>query len=426
MEMSVASDRNWRGAAERRAYRASLSIIGCLCASMLTVLVALPAAVLGQTARTHTLTRQELADMMVGAGIFCSRGIDTQRNIDRITNAFDDGQSFEMIALEDLPDDWFGFTSFGIGGGGAWQDVIDRYSEQGFEPDPNRPTPEQILSEYLGREFDVTFQAEAGGATVGALFTASRLGIPIIDGGPSGRCLPEVQMSPFNINSGITRAPFAGVTRYGDIFIFPTVLDDFRTEDVTRSLAVASGGGVSIAANALLGSILKENLIPGFLSTCIRLGRAAREAVAQGRDPVQAVVDAGDGYILFKGRVTRSESKGECGFGWTDAYLDGIGEYAGSEYHIYNKNENMVAWRDGALDAAAPDIIAAVEPETGWAMLGGGGVIGGFEVGRVLTVIGIPASDLWRTSEAIEALGPRHFGFDIDFVPIEELHGRSR
>ena len=78
------------------------------------------------------------------------------------------------------------------------------------------------------------------------------------------------------------------------------------------------------------------------------------------------------------------------------------------------------------LDAAAPDIIAAVEPETGWAMLGGGGVIGSFEVGRVLTVIGFPASDLWRTPEAIEALGPRHFGFDIDFVPIEELHSGLR
>jgi DUF917 family protein len=373
----------------------------------------------------RTLTEQELVDMMVGAGIFCSRGIDTRRNIDRITDAVRQGQTFRMIALEDVPDDWFGFTSFGIGGGGAWQDVIDRYEAQGFEPDPARPTPEQILGEYIGRQFTVTFQAEAGGATVGALLTAARLGIPIIDGGPSGRCLPEVQMSPFNLNSGITRAPFAGVTRYGDVFIFPTVYDDSRTEDLTRSLAVASGGGVRVAANALSGAELKENLIPAFLSQCIRLGRAAREAVEAGSDPVQAVVEAGGGFVLFKGTVTRSESRGERGFGWTDAYLAGIGEYEGSEYHIYNKNENMVAWRDGELNAAAPDIIAAVDPATGWAMRGGEAVIGSFRVGEELTVIGFPAAALWRTPQAIEALGPRHFGFDIDFVPIEELHGQS-
>ena len=376
---------------------------------------------------THTLSEQELTDMLVGAAIFCSRGVNTQRMIDRITNALHDGQSFRMIALEDLPDDWVAFTSFGIGGGGAWQDVIDRYREQGFERDPNAPTPEQVLSQYLGKEFNATFQAEAGGATAGALLTASRLGLPIIDGGPSGRCLPEVQMSTFNLNSGITRAPFAGVTRYGDVFIFPTVHDDFRTEDITRSLAIASGGGVSIAANALPGSILKQNLIPGFLSKSIRLGRAAREATEAGNDPVQAaVVQAGGGYLLFKGRVTRSESKGERGFGWTDAYLEGTGEYAGSEYHIYNKNENMVAWRDGKLDVAAPDIIAALDPKTGWAMRGGGRVIGSFEVGRELTVVGFPSAALWRTPQAIEALGPRHFGFDIDFVPIEELHGGSQ
>lgn len=376
-----------------------------------------------QAPPTRTLTEQELVDMMVGASIYCARGSNTTRMIERVTAGLQDGLIFRLMSLEDVPDEWTGFTSFGIGGGGAWQDVIDRYRQQGFVPDSNRPSAADVLSDYLGQEFQVTFQAEAGGATAGALLTAARMGIPIIDGGPSGRCLPEVQMSTFNLNSGITRAPFAGVTRYGDVFIFPAVLDDYRTEDLTRSLAVASGGGVSVAANALSGRVLKENLIPGFLTQMMTVGKAAREAVASGRDPVAAVVEAGGGYMLFRGTVMRSESEGERGFGWTNAYLTGIGEYSGSEYRIFNKNENMVAWRDGKLDAAAPDIIAALEPETGWAMTGGD-VIGSFVVGEELAIIGFPATPLWRTEAAIHALGPRHFGFDLDYIPIEELHKR--
>jgi DUF917 family protein len=228
-------------------------------------------------------------------------------------------------------------------------------------------------------------------------------------------------MSPFFMN-GVSRAPLAVVTRYGDAIIIPRVYNDFRVEDLTRALAVASGGGVTVAANAVSGKVIKANLIPGFLSQAIHLGRAAREASAAGRDPVEAVVAAGDGYLLFRGIVTKSDSKGEQGFGWTDAVLDGIGAFADSQYRIFNKNENMVAWRDGKLDAAAPDLISPLDPKTGWAMRGGGGVIGSFRVGQELAIVGFRNHAIWRTPKAIEMLGPRHFGFDEDYVPIEKLH----
>jgi DUF917 family protein len=373
----------------------------------------------------HTLSEQELKDMMVGASILCSRGGDTQGMIDRVTTALRQGMVFQMISLSDLPDDWIGFTAFGVGGGGAWPDVIERMKKSGFTPDPHAPTADQVLSEYLGEQFRATFEAETGGATAGALLTAARLHIPIIDGCPSGRCLPEVQMSPFYLNHNITRAPLAGVTRFGDTFVISKAVDDFRVEDMTRSIAVASGGGVQLAANALSGKDLKQNLIPGFLSKCIRLGVAVRDAVAVGRDPVDAEVRSEHGYLLFTGIVTRSDTKGERGFGWSDAYLTGTGKFAGSEYHIYNKNENMVSWRDGKLDAAAPDIIAVIDPKTGWAMRGGS-VIGGFVVGQKLAIVGFPNHPLLRTPQVIEGMGPRHFGFQEDYVPIEKLHSASK
>jgi DUF917 family protein len=390
--------------------------------------IAVAGAPLGGTSQpgVRSLERQELVDMMVGTSILCTRGGDTEGMIKRIDDALAAGAKFTMIALEDIPDEWMSFTSFGVGGGGAWPHVTERMERQGFvrgkPADPSLPTAVDLLSTYLGRRFDVTFEAEAGGATASALLTASRLNIPIVDGCPSGRCLPEVQMSPFFMN-GISRAPLAATTRYGDSIIMPRVHDDFRVEDLTRALAVASGGGVTVAANAVSGKVLKLNLIPGFLSKAITLGRAARAAVASGGDPVEAVVSAGEGFLLFRGVVRHSDSKGELGFGWTTAVLNGTGEFAGSEYRIFNKNENMVAWRDGRLDASAPDLIAAIDPRTGWAMRGGS-VIGSFVVGEELAIVGFRNHAIWRTPKATEMLGPRHFGFDHDYVPIEQLHRR--
>jgi uncharacterized protein len=389
----------------------------CLGACLLSASAAPPAV--------RTLTEQELVDMMVGSSILCTRGGDTQGMIDRVRAATAEGKRFTMIALEDVPDDWTAFTMFGVGGGGAWDYVTKRMEAQGFArgrpPAAGTPTAADVLSGHLGKKFDATFEAEAGGATAGALATAERMNIPIVDACPSGRCLPEVQMSPFFLN-GITRAPLAAVTRYGDVILIPKVHDDFRVEDLTRGLAVASGGGVSVAANAVSGKELKANLIPGFLSRSIRLGRAAREAVAAGRDPVAAVVAAGGGYLLFTGTVKRSDSKGEQGFGWTEAYLDGTGAFAGSQYKIFNKNENMVAWRDGRLSAAAPDLISPLDPKTGWAMRGGP-IIGSFVAGQEIAVVGFPNHPIWRTPKAIEMLGPRHFGFDENYETIEKLNG---
>ncbi len=39
--------------------------------------------------------------------------------------------------------------------------------------------------------------------------------------------------------------------------------------------------------------------------------------------------------------------------------------------------------------------------------------------GLRVTVIGILCSPLWRTPEGLKVVGPRYFGYDIDYVPIE-------
>jgi len=249
------------------------------------------------------------------------------------------------------------------------------------------------------------------------------MSVPLVDGCLSGRCRPEIQQQIPWVN-GIPCTPAALVTRWGDTVILDNAVDDYRAEDLARAVAVASGGGSSIAMNPMSGAEVKKGVIPGNLSQAILYGRTVRQAREEGKDPVEALLGVSNGYKLFHGIVIQSEQKGDRGFSWADVELEGINEYEGHIYKVFVKNENIVSWLDGEPDVMSPDHIGNLDPQTGDAITGGG--LGGYPMDREIVLVGMPAPTAWRTGKGIEVLGPRHFGFDFDYVPIEELQQKRK
>lgn len=138
----------------------------------------------------RNLTEQEAVDMVVGTGIYCSRAGDTQGYIEKVKTAFKAGKTLQMISIEELPDSWMGVQIGGLGGGDPWPEVVKRYAHlnlKGFDPD--QYDPEKTLSEYIGKPFQALYSVESGQFT-SALLRASKLGIPLIDGDPTARCVP--------------------------------------------------------------------------------------------------------------------------------------------------------------------------------------------------------------------------------------------
>ena len=67
----------------------------------------------------------------------------------------------------------------------------------------------------------------------------------------------------------------------------------------------------------------------------------------------------------------------------------------------------------------------------GCAVLGGGnGLVPVTWAARmglpVVVVIAFGCDPVWRTERGIAAAGPRAFGYDFDFVPVEELAATAR
>jgi DUF917 family protein len=369
--------------------------------------------------KLHELTLQELDDLLRGSCIQATRGCPSDIYIKRVHEAVEKGVKFTMVSPSDMPSDWTTVSTAGVGGGGAWDYVIERTKKQELPIVQNTQLKSiELLAQHLGTKFSAVVRVEGAGATLSALMAAADLGVPVVDACLSQRARPEIQQQISWLN-GIPATPAAMVTRFGDEVVIKRAADDYRAEDIARAMAVASGGGASIAMNPMTADEVRRGTVPNALSDAIKVGRAVREAREQGRDPIAALIEVTGGYKLFQGVVSKAESKGDRGFSWTDAELTGVGPYKGHKYRIYVKNENIVSWLDGKVDVASPDYIYNLDPKTGEAMTGGG--LGGYEVGAEVAMVGVPAPSQWTTEAGIDVIGPRHFGFDFDYTPIAEL-----
>lgn len=376
-----------------------------------------------QEPQIRVLSEQELVDLMIGACIQSTRGCEADDAIADIKQALADGKEFKLISTEGFPKDGMVVAVQGLGGGGAWEYVIERTDKQKLPTISDQSIRViELLSDHMGKEFTALVRAEAAGATATALLIAADMGIPTLDGGITGRAVPEVQQSIPWIN-GMASIPTAIITKWGDEIIIRNAVDEYRVEDIGRAIAVASGGGSTITMAPMSGDQLAKGVIPGNLSEAILFGKTVREAREAGKDPIDELVKVSGGYKLFEGVVTKNEENGDRGFNWVDAELTGTGEYEGQTYKIYVKNENIVTWLDGELDAISPDYIYNLNPDTGESIIIDGG-LGGYPMGLKVAMVGVPAAKQWRSEKGIELIGPRHFGFDFDFVPIEDLQAK--
>jgi uncharacterized protein len=274
----------------------------------------------------------------------------------------------------------------------------------------------QGLARYTGKEISALIATELGGSNTPAVVaTAAELGLQAVDGDYAGRAKPEVTQSTYSL-AGKTIVPLCTVDPWGNTCFVDRVVVDGMAERIGKMLAVASFGAVGMAGRLIRAGELKQIAIKGTLTECLELGRSLRSALQDGRDPVPAVLTATAGWLLFKGKVTERRWKDQGGYFWGEHDLVGIDEFEGHTFRIWFKNENHLSWLDDQPHVTSPDILAIVDLD-GYAPL----VTPAIRDGHRLAVIGVQARAPFRTPAGLELMGPRHFGFDMDYVPVEEL-----
>ena len=100
--------------------------------------------------------------------------------------------------------------------------------------------------------------------------------------------------------------------------------------------------------------------------------------------------------------------------------VEGLGADAGRRIRLEVQNENLVALEQGQVLASVPDLISVLDSETADAI-----ATERIRYGQRVTVIAFGCDPVWRTERGIALTGPRAFGYDFDYVPIEELAGAA-
>ena len=118
---------------------------------------------------------------------------------------------------------------------------------------------------------------------------------------------------------------------------------------------------------------------------------------------------------LFKGKIADVLRETRAGFNFGKVVLEGIGDYKGRSAYVEFQNENLTATVDGEILATTPDLISLVDTETFLPV-----TTDALKYGKRVMVVGLKCFHLWRTEKGIELVGPRYFGVDTDYIPLEE------
>jgi len=347
-----------------------------------------------------TISMQEAEDILFGACILgAGGGGNMEEGLELIRAIYEKGRTLRIAEVDDVQDDWMVVSPYYVGSV-ALPSEEEKKTLASLSLKEGNPSvfATRALEEYLGRPVNAICATELGGNTAWAMSVAADMDLPLINGDPAGRAVPDLAHTSFNVH-GASITPFALANRYGEQLIVQTVADHDRADRIARGFAMASGNFSGICDHPLEGRKFREAVIPSTLSRALRIGEARRKAVEEGKNPVEALVSADQGQLLAKGTVVAAE--------WEDAngFIEGSIEIRCSSTNersmIRFRNENMIVECSGKLIGIIPDILSILDAETGRPILNPS-----CKTGMNVALIKLDSPDIWTTPEGMAVFGP--------------------
>lgn len=360
------------------------------------------------------LTRQDLSDIQYGAAIMgAGGGGDLEEGFGLIDTALAAGKSFRLLSLNEVPDDALICTPYLLGAISSLSAEEERLYK-GLERSETHPVllAYAAFQQHLGREFYATTACELGGSnTAAAFFPAVMNDHFILDADPAGRAVPEITHSTYYF-AGLPASPIMAANEFGETFLLNHVVDDQRAETLVRALCQVSRHDIAAIDHALEMRELRDVLIPGTISKALELGRRWRLALERGEDVAAVVAEVGGGTIGFRGAVSAVEYNTVEGFTLGSIEIAGAGDFAGQQFKIMVKNENLVGWRDNEVAVTIPDLICLLDTDSGQPVTNPHAF-----VGQNVAVVLLPAPVEFRTEQALSVFGPGYAGVEGEYKP---------
>ncbi|MGR5117400.1 DUF917 domain-containing protein [Vibrio astriarenae] len=324
----------------------------------------------------------------------------------------------EIIALDKVHDEWMVVPSSMIGAPTVALEKINSIEQMtvAFE----------AMELALGEKIDATFPIEVGGFnSLIPILVAAQKGIPVVDCDAMGRAFPESQMVTFFLD-GLPSAPNTLADEKGNVVtIHP--LDGIWSERFARPITEQMGGSAAMCDYPMRGHNLKSSALGATLTLAAEIGEAIRLANQQGKSGVDAILKLTKGHLIVQGKVVDVSHETSGGFvkgGVSIQKLNHDGAASDRNVYVQFQNELLVAHygqgpnelSQDTLLASTPDLISILDHETGMPI-----TTEQLRYGQRVDLIAYPCDRKWRTSKGIEVAGPNYFGYDIQYLPIEQL-----
>lgn len=353
-----------------------------------------------------TLTELDLEYISLGAAILgTGGGGDVYSGKLRAWQQMRAGRRIRIISPDALQDDDLVISVGGIG--------APTVGFEKFERGDECYRAMRAIEKAVGKNAVALMTDEIGGGNaIEPMIAAALADLPVVDVDGMGRAFPELQMNTFFIY-GMLPSPCALCDEKGNTIVYTEAVSPLWMERLARASTIAMGCTAGMALPPITGKQINAWGVKYTISQSWRLGEAVIRARAEKRDSVAAILKHEHGKLLFRGKVVDVKRWTTGGFARGKLEIDGFSDFQRRSLQIEFQNENLIASVDGIVVATAPDLICIVDSETGRPIS-----TEETRYGLRIAVLGLPATPLFRTTEALAVVGPRAFGYDLDYQPL--------
>jgi hypothetical protein len=255
-------------------------------------------------------------------------------------------------------------------------------------------------------------------ATVSALVpvvAASQLGVPLLDADGMGRTYALIHHTAMHL-AGISPTPLVAQGPTGES-VLVEVLAGPRADRLLRANVDTLGGWAALAAYPTTAGVLRRAALPGTVSRIVNVGRLLLEPT----DPdllISRLSTITGCRRIGRGRIIELEHLSRLSDVTVPAHPSSLVVEEtgglGRQLRIELRSEIVAVFADGALIAAAPDLLCLVDVSRGALA-----TLDSLEPGDLVDVLVTPADAIWYSPEGMEMVGLASHG-----IPLE--HPRRR
>ena len=348
------------------------------------------------------LTIDDIDDLAMGATLLgTGGGGDPYVGKLLVKQAIEDYGPARVVDVDELPDEGLIMTTAIIGAPTVILEKIPAGTE--FRSGIG------ALAAYLGSDPVALMPIEVGGVnTLVPIATAVEMGIPVVDADGMRRAFPQIEMTVFTLHS-LKAAPMSIADEKGNMCVFEANTNQIA-ESLARAAVVQLGLANAISCYPMTVADVRQCGIHGSMTYCTEVGRRLSQVQRGAPGAWDELLAYTEAALVFSGKVIDIDRRTTEGFARGTVVLEHLDDPSRT-LRVEIQNENLIAFEDGEAVVTVPDLLCLLDHESADPI-----TTEGLAFGQRLDVLAMPCAPEWHRDGMLELVGPRAFGYDIDYV----------